>query len=78
MSEERKELKVFRIDYLCDSCNTPIEVVSGYRNSIGEKWHHRCPNKDCNRDYNECFGYNVKFPRIEYSDLYSTSNTFKI
>lgn len=67
MAEVKTELRTYRVDYFCHDCMyVPIKSTSGNSNSIGTKWYHECPK--CKREY--VFGYNVKYPRIEYEEMY--------
>jgi len=76
MTEIKTEVKTYRVEKICETCNKGKLVYTGQSMSIGwsSKHIHRCFNQDCNQ---------VKdlpntYPRIEHEEISPDTRIIKI
>lgn len=61
MAETRREVRVFRIDFVCESCNKGNMVATGEMLTSNPPWYiHKCDNCGVTEKY-----FNKSYPSVE-------------
>jgi len=66
MAEIKTEVKVYKIDYVCDECKDGFLLPTGVMlPTCPAQYPHKCSNSLCNRQIT----FRNQYPRIVYDDV---------